>query len=99
MHKINIIQFTMKSTIPRGKCPDNVFEDDSVACKWLCQYVQELLALISSWYMSEIRKLDGTEYMPRNIQLLLAGLQSHLVKSKYIKLFTDPRFKPLKNTV
>ena len=74
---------------PEEKCPENVFEDETVACKWLCRYV------------SETRVSDGKEYTPRSLQLLLAGLQRHLCKvhpSKDTKLFTDTRFKPLKNT-
>ena len=74
---------------PEEVCPDDVLEDESDTCKWLCRFV------------SETRKADGKEYTPRSLQLLLAGLQRHLRKihpDKEIKLFSDPRFQPLKNT-
>ena len=52
--------------------------------------------------MSETRKSDGTEYTPRSLYLLLAGLQRHLRKlypDKEVNLFSeDPAFKPLRNT-
>jgi len=46
-------------------------------------------------------KSDGKEYMPRSLQLSLAGLQRYLQKvrpNKDVNLFTDPRFKALRNT-
>jgi len=74
---------------PEEICPDNVFDDQTNTCKWLCHYV------------SETRKADGAEYTPRRLYLLLAGLQRHLHKvhpDKQINLHTDPCFKPLRNT-
>ena len=68
---------------PEEKCSDNVLENESDTCKWLCRYV------------SETRKADGKVYMPCSLQLLLAGLQRHLHKihpDKEFRLFTDPCF-------
>ena len=54
---------------PEDLCPDvGLFHDKKIACKWLCRYV------------SETRKSDGTEYTPRSLYLILAGLQRHLRK-------------------
>ena len=74
---------------PEDLCPDKLFDDKKVACQWLCRYV------------SETRKSDGTEYTPRSLYLLLAGLQRHLRKlypDKEINLFSDQAFVPLRNT-
>lgn len=72
-------------------CPDTdkLFDDKKVACQWLCRYV------------SETRKSDGTEYTPRSLYLLLGALQRHLRKlhpDQELNLFSDPAFKPLRNT-
>jgi len=73
---------------PDMQCPDDVFSSKEVACEWLCKYV------------SETRKADGSEYTPRSLYLLLAGLQRY-VRSMHptmkINFFTDDEFKPLKN--
>lgn len=74
---------------PEDLCADKLFDDEKVACQWLCRYV------------SETRKSDGTEYTPRSLYLLLAGLQRHLrilYPDKEINLFSNPAFKPLRNT-
>ena len=73
---------------PKMRCPDDVFSSNKVACEWLCKYI------------TETRKADGSEYTPRSLYLLLAGLQRY-VRKLYPKmefnLFTDHEFKPLKN--
>ena len=64
---------------PEDLCPDKLFDDKKVACQWLCRYV------------SETRKSDGTEYTPRSLYLLLAGLQRHLRKlypDKEVNIFS-----------
>ena len=75
---------------PEDLCPDvGLFHDKKIACKWLCRYV------------SETRKSDGTEYTPRSLYLILAGLQRHLRKmypDKEFNFFSDQAFVPLKNT-
>ena len=72
---------------PTDKCPDNVFENKDTACKWLCKFVVE------------VRKADGSEYTPRSIYLLLAGLQRSIRRSspkEEINIFSDYQFKELK---
>ena len=68
---------------PVDKCPDNVFENKDTACKWLCKFV------------AEVRKSDGSEYTPRSIYLLLAGLQrsirGQIQRKRFI--FTDCQLK------
>ena len=57
-------------------------------CDWLCKYV------------TETRKVDGTEYTPRTLYLLLIEIQRHIRKvnpSKSINIFQDVEFKPLKH--
>ena len=72
---------------PEDKCPDNVFENKDTACEWLCKFV------------TEVRKSNGSEYTPRSIYLLLAGLQRSIRRSdlkEEINIFSDHEFKPLK---
>ena len=45
-------------------------DDGELLCKWLCVFVTEL------------RKLDGSEYTPRSIAQLLGGLQRHINAEK-----------------
>ena len=69
------------------KCPDNVFDNKDKACKWLCKFV------------AEVRKSDGSEYTPRSIYLLLAGLQRSIRRShpkEEINIFSGHEFKELK---
>ena len=72
---------------PEDKCPDIVFENKDTACEWLCKFV------------TEVRKSDGSEYTPRSIYLLLAGLQRSIRKThpkEEINIFSDHEFKSLK---
>ena len=73
---------------PKMRCPEDVFSSKEVACEWLCKYV------------TETRKADGSEYIPRSLYLLLAGIQRY-VRKLYPKikfnLFSDHEFKSLKN--
>ena len=50
------------------QCPPDLLltDDGELLCKWLCVFVTEL------------RKSDGSEYTPRSIAQLLAGLQRHI---------------------
>ena len=75
---------------PEEQCPPNVlFETDgNELCDWLCKYI------------SETCKVDGTEYTPRTLYLLLAGIQRHIRKvnpSSSINIFQDIEFKPVKH--
>ena len=70
------------------QCPENVFDDKSKACDWLCKFV------------CETRRADGQEYTPRSLYLLLNGLQRCIRKSnptEEVDFFRDAAFKPLKN--
>ena len=73
---------------PKMQCPDDVFSSKEVACEWLCKYI------------TETRKGDGSEYTPRSLYLLLAGIQRY-VRKLYPKmefnLFSDHEFKSIKN--
>ena len=72
---------------PTDNCPDNVFENKDTACKWLCKFVVEVC------------KADGSEYTPRSIYLLFAGLQRSIRRSspkEEINIFSDYQFKELK---
>ena len=75
---------------PDEQCSCNVYSeaDSNELCDWLCKYV------------TETRKVDGSEYTPRTLYLLLAGIQRHIRKvnpSKSINIFQDVEFKPLKH--
>lgn len=62
--------------------------DAKVLCEWLCKFI------------AETRKSDGTEYTPRSLYLLLAGIQRHLKRlnpDRDINIFQDTAFRPLKN--
>ena len=54
------------------QCPPDVLmtDDGELLCKWLCVFVTKL------------RKADGSEYTPRSIAQLLAGLQRHINAGK-----------------
>ena len=54
------------------QCPSDVLmtDDGELLCKWLCVFVTELC------------KADGSEYTPRSIAQLLAGLQRHINAGK-----------------
>jgi len=72
------------------QCSSNILSSTNMKelCDWLCKYI------------TETRKTDGTEYTPRSLYLLLAGLQRHIRElnpSKEISIFHDVEFKPLKN--
>ena len=73
---------------PKMRCPDDVFSLKEGACERLYKYI------------TETRKAYGSEYTPRSLYLLLAGLQQY-VRKLYPKmefnLFTDYELKPLKN--
>ena len=60
-----------------------MFDSKVTACKWLCKFV------------AEVRKSDASEYTPRSIYLLLAGLprsiRSH--QKEEINVFSDHEFK------
>ena len=77
-----------KKRFPKMQCPDDVFSSKEVACEWLCKYI------------TETRKTGGSEYTPCSLYLLLAGIQRY-VRKLYPKmefnLFSDHKFKPLKN--
>ena len=74
---------------PNEQCPPNVLcSTEDEMCNWLCKYI------------SETRKVDGTEYTPRSLYLLLAGLQRYIRKqnpSKELNVFQDSVFKPVKH--
>ena len=63
-----------------------MFDSKVTVCKWLCKFV------------AEVCKSDASEYTPRSIYLLLAGLQrsiwSH--QKEEINIFSDHKFKELK---
>ena len=64
-----------------------MFENKDTACEWLCKFV------------TEVRKSDGSEYTPRSIYLLLAGLQRSIRKfhpKEEINIFSNHEFKSLK---
>jgi len=89
LRNFEVCRVARNQYFPEEICPNNVLENESDSCKWSCRYV------------SETRKVDGKEYTPCNLQLLLAGLQRHPRKihpDKEFRLFTDPHFKALKNT-
>jgi len=72
------------------KCLSTILSstDMKELCDWLCKCI------------AETRKSDGTEYTPRSLYLLLAGLQRHIRKlnpSKELSILHDVEFKPLKN--
>ena len=49
---------------------------------------------------AEIRKVDGSEYTPHSLYLLLTGIQQYVCKvypKTEFNLFSDHEFKPLKN--
>jgi len=50
---------------PDDQCPEDVLKtaEDNILCEWLCKYV------------TETRKSDGKEYIPRSLSLLPGGLQ------------------------
>ncbi len=54
------------------QCPPDLLlsDDGELVCKWLCVFVTEL------------RKSDGSEYTPRSIAQLLAGLKRHINAGK-----------------
>ena len=75
---------------PTDPCPSNIFttENHQELCDWLCKFT------------AEARKADGTEYTPRSLYLILAGLQRHIRRlrpTETFNLFHDPVFYPLKN--
>ena len=47
---------------PKMQCPYDVFSSGEVACEWLCKNI------------TETRKVDGSEYTPRSLYLLLASI-------------------------
>ena len=70
------------------QCPEDVFDDKSKACNWLCKFV------------CETRRADGQEYTPDSLYLLLNRLQRCIRKSnptEEVDFFRDAAFKPLKN--
>ena len=70
------------------QCPERWYEDKENLCGWLCRFV------------TETRKADGGEYTPRNLHLLLAGLQQRIRESnstESLNIFTDARFKEIRN--
>ena len=53
-------------------------------------------------YVTETRKADGSEYTPRSLYLLLAGIQRYVCKlcpKTQFNLFSDHEFKPLKDSL
>lgn len=75
---------------PEEQCPPNVLLEtgSNELCDWLCKYI------------SETRNVDGTEYTPRTLYLLLAGIQRHIRKvnpSSNINIFQNIEFQPLKH--
>ena len=77
------------SRYPDEQCPPTVLcsTEENQLCDWLCKYI------------SETRKVDRTEYTPRSLYLLLAGLQRYIRKlnpNKNLNIFQDSEFKPLK---
>ena len=56
---------------------------------------------ILSLYVKETRKVDGNEYTPKTLYLLLAGLQRHMRLQKgralAINIFNDPRLEAFHN--
>ena len=75
------------------QCPPDLLltDDGELLCKWLCVFVTEL------------RKSDGSEYTPRSIAQLLAGLQRYINarKKEPLKIVDgrSPVFKDLHNVL
>ena len=70
------------------QCPSNLFVSESheEICEWLCKFI------------TETRKTDGKEYMPRSLYLMLAGLQRHMRQlhpAEDINFWQQPVFQPL----
>ena len=59
---------TRNQQFPKAQYPDDVFSSKVVACEWLCKYI------------TERRKVDGSEYTPRSLYLLLSGIQQYVRK-------------------
>ena len=83
-------QSARNKRFPEEQCPPYVlFETDgNELCDRLCKYI------------SETPKVDGTEYTPQTLYLLLAGIQRHIRKvnpSSSINIFQDIEFKPIKH--
>ena len=75
---------------PTDLCPSDLFMTKGCQeiCDWLCKFV------------AKTRRLDGTEYTPQSLYLLLSTLQRNLKKAcplENINFFQDPCFTPLKN--
>ena len=60
-------------------------EDGEAICHWICKF------------FTEVRKGDGSEYCPRSLSCILAGLLRHVAarSSHKLKLQTGDEFKPL----
>ena len=57
-------------------------------CDWLCKFVLET------------QRTNGEEYTPRNLYLILSGLQRYMRKYQNdVNIFQDIEFKPLKIVV
>lgn len=71
------------------KCPEDILltNDRDLLCKWLCVFA------------SETRKEDGSQYTPRSIAQMFAGLQRYINtnKSEPVRIVDpmNPVFKPL----
>ena len=75
---------------PVEQCGSNVFSEaeSKELCDWLWKYI------------TDTHKVDGTEYTPQTLYLLLAGIQRHIRKmypSKSINMFQDVEFISLKH--
>ena len=66
----------------------------------LTEHHEELCKILSSFVM-ETRKEDGTEYTPKSIYLMVAGLQrgirTHKGRSSAINIFSDTRLEAFHN--
>ena len=75
--------------LPGDKCPEDILltDDHEFLCQWLCVFA------------SETRKEDGSQYTPRSIAQMFAGLQRYINSaSKDPVRLVDPMnstFKPL----
>ena len=78
---------------PHDKCPEDILlsDDMEALCKWLCVCV------------CEMRKEDGSEYTPRSIAQLIAGVQRYisLQKDRPVRLSdpNNPSFQALHRTL
>ena len=75
---------------PQDQIPDNVLlcGDKTVLCKWLCRFI------------AEVRKKDGSPYLPRTLHHYLVGLQRYIHTQDYlstVNIITDVEFRPLRN--